>query len=195
MRCRTHIVVANALSLALVQPQNITELIVCTVTATIGGAISDLDIRTSDSHKAVDIVVCMTLITILGAYLLDLKYNFGIFNQIINSKYYVNILGIILVTSICFFGMHQPHRSFLHSFLAIFLLTLILYICYDYIWVPFLIGMLSHVFLDIFNKRKVRLFYPLNRGISIKLCSYDSFIDTLIFLVGLIIIIIELFIM
>lgn len=193
MRCRTHIVVANALSLALLQPQNIKELSICIGAATIGGVISDLDVRTSDSHKAVDFVILLTLLGILVSYFLDLKYNYGIYKLVINSPYYINILGILLILGICFFGMHQPHRSFLHSFLAIFLLTGILFICYDYIWLPFLIGMLSHVSLDIFNKRRVKLFYPLGRGLSFKLCSYDSFIDTTIFIVGLIFIISTLF--
>lgn len=161
--------------------------------ATIGGIISDLDIRTSDKHKAVDLMVFLFFALLTIGYYFDNKYNFGLFNIVSNSNYYLNIIGLIVFLIICFYGMHQPHRSFLHSFLGIFLLTFTLYICFNVIWFPFLLGMFSHIFLDIFNKRPLRLFYPLKFGFSLKLCNYDSFVDTLVFIGSIAVLFLELY--
>ena len=61
MRCRTHLVFSNVVALGLIQPNNVKDLVVCMTAATVGGIVSDLDIRTSDKHKAVDLMVFLSL--------------------------------------------------------------------------------------------------------------------------------------
>ena len=46
MRCRTHLVFSNVVALGLIQPNNVKDLVVCMTAATVGGIVSDLDIRT-----------------------------------------------------------------------------------------------------------------------------------------------------
>lgn len=195
MRCRTHLVFSNVVALGIIQPNNVKDLVVCMTAATVGGIVSDLDIRTSDKHKAVDLMVILFFSLLILGYYFDNKYNYGLFNMIGNSKYYLNVIGMFVFLGICFYGMHQPHRSFLHSFLGIFLLTGTLYYCFNVIWLPFLLGMLSHIFLDIFNKRPLRLLYPLKYGFSLKLCNYDSPVDTWVFIISIICLGLELYIL
>lgn len=194
MRTRTHAVVANTLALAALNPSNLKELGICMVMATIGGTVCDLDVRTSESHKKVDILITLTLSLLLIGYYIDYKNNYGISSMIMNSNYYISILGLILFMIICFIGMHKPHRSFLHSLLCLTLFSGILLICFDNIYLPFLIGFISHIVLDIFNKRGVRILYPLKKGFALGLCRYDSKVDDIIFTVSTVLLIILLFI-
>lgn len=193
MRSRTHIVMANALSLAIIRPNNIKELEICIAMATIGGTISDLDVRTSDSHKLVDFLVGISLLFIGALYYIDYKYKFDIFDNIVNSNYIISILGFILFMIICFYGMHKPHRSFLHSILCLICFASILFICFNNVYLPFVIGFISHIILDFFNKRKVKILYPFDIGISFGLCNYDGTLDTIFFIIGSITMILLLF--
>ena len=54
---KTHMAVGTAAGLLIMQPQNITELILGTGAAMIGSVISDIDIGTSDSHKEADKII------------------------------------------------------------------------------------------------------------------------------------------
>ena len=90
MRCRTHLVFSNVVALGLIQPNNVKDLVVCMTAATVGGIVSDLDIRTSDKHKAVDLMVFLFFSLLVLGYYFDNKYNYGLFNMIGNIKYYLN---------------------------------------------------------------------------------------------------------
>lgn len=195
MRCRTHIVAANSLLLLASTPTNNKELIVSLAFCTLGSAISDLDIRTTNVHKMVDgITIFSTIITIIAFYI-DMKYKYGIFSTIKHGLFFLPILGLLLTLGIAFFGSHQPHRSFLHSILGTSILTLVFYFCFGNIWYPFLIGMLSHILLDLLNKKSVRIFYPVKKGFCLNLCEYGGIIDKGIFYLGIVFIILKLFAM
>ena len=51
---KTHMAVGTAAGLLIIQPQNITELILGTGAAMIGSVISDIDVGTSGSHRGGD---------------------------------------------------------------------------------------------------------------------------------------------
>ena len=193
MRCRTHMTAANASMLLILNPQTPKELLIAMSACTIGSVISDLDIRTSDAHKYIDAVTIVTFIFTIIFYICDLKYNYGIFSSIKNGPFYLPILGILIILGTTFFGSHQPHRSFLHSFFGAFVLTLTTYLCFGNVWIPFLIGIISHILLDLFNKKSIRLFYPSKKGYYFNLCEYGGLLDKILFYVSLIICILKLF--
>ena len=51
---------------------------------------------------------------------------------------------------------------------------------------PFMIGMASHLILDVLGKRPVRLFYPLGRGVCLKLCRTGDTCDHFLQKAGLV---------
>ena len=53
------------------------------------------------------------------------------------------------------------HRGFIHSLLFISLISILIWTFYENYYIPFLIGTLSHLFLDSLTVSGVRLFYPL----------------------------------
>ncbi len=52
------------------------------------------------------------------------------------------------------------HRKFIHSLFFALILSFILKIFFNNYYIPFLIGFLSHLVLDILTKQGVYLFYP-----------------------------------
>ena len=57
-----------------------------------------------------------------------------------------------------FFG----HRKLIHSIIFATGLSLLIKILFEEYWIPFYIGYLSHLFLDILTKQGLYIFYPSN---------------------------------
>ena len=89
-------------------------------------------------------------------------YILGINNWIVHNSSYLRIISCLLVMIfVCYYGYRQPHRSFLHSFLGLFILSFLCYFAFGNIVIPFSIGLITHIILDLFNIKGLRLFYPL----------------------------------
>ena len=59
------------------------------------------------------------------------------------------------------------HRGFSHSIAALLLETACLKLIFPAAALPFAAAFASHVLLDLMNKRPVRLFYPVKKGICL----------------------------
>ena len=196
MKCSTHIVCANALALAFIRPDNPTSLLLTLGAATIGGTISDIDVSDKDHKGYIKSYIIITVISIVLLIISDIVFHIGINNWIIeNSSYSKIIICFILSLFLCYFGYLNPHRSFLHSFLGIGLLILLCYISLGSVVIPFIIGIISHIFLDLLNKKGLWLFYPLKRKYSLKLCVYNGKVNNYLFDIFSALFIIELIIL
>ena len=72
------------------------------------------------------------------------------------------------------------HRGFIHSFLFISILSFIIWLYFGNYFIPFLIGTISHLFLDSLTPMGIKAFYPFNfkiRGIF----KTSGLIDHLLF--------------
>lgn len=193
MESKTHVACANAVALAIMQPHDIKSLSVCVSAATIGSLICDLDTSTKNDHKYVDFFSLFIIVGLLLLCLLDNILNIGLNNWIVHNSSYFRIISCLIVAiGISNYGYRQPHRSFLHSFLAIFILSLLCYIAFGNIVIPFSIGLITHIILDLFNIKGLRLFYPLKNKYSLKLCVYNGKVNNTLFVIFCIIILIEL---
>lgn len=181
MTKRTHVICGNALALAIMRPTSIKFVAIGMLATSIGSVICDLDITTSKSHKEMDKIFLLVLVGILGCVFFDNKYNLGIYNLLINNtNLFRIIIGSFLFLLVCFYGMHKPHRSFLHSILGLFILTYLSNIIFKDCSMYFFIGMLSHIFLDLFNKKSVQLLYPFDDRFCFKFCDSDGLINNLL---------------
>lgn len=193
MECKTHIVCANALALAFVRPDSPTSLLLCLGAATIGGTISDIDVSDKDHKGYIILYSIITVISILLLGILELVFHIGVNDWILqNSSYSRIIICFILSILLCFYGYLKPHRSFLHSFLGVGLLILICYAGFGNVAIPFSIGIISHLILDLFNKKGLWLFYPIKKKYSLKLCVYNGEVNFYLFNIFMIILLIEL---
>lgn len=193
MECKTHIVCANALTLAFVRPDSISSFLVCVGAATIGSTISDIDSSDKDNKGYIISYSIITFISLVIIGLLELIFNLGINDWINNNSSYSRLLiCLLLIIGLCYYGYLKPHRSFLHSFLGIVLLLLLCYLSLGNIVIPFMIGVISHIILDLFNKKGLWLFYPLKKKYSLKLCVYNGKANYILFNIFFVLLIIEL---
>lgn len=189
---KTHMAVGIAATLAITQPSGISELLLAVGAGSLGALISDIDVGTSNSHRDADKITALSVVVVLAVFALDYFCNTQIIERIIGSSGYLRIIaGLLLFIGICAFGKEQPHRSFMHSFLALILLSFALGLIWEKAVIYFAVGFLSHLATDIFNKKKVRLLYPLKGGVSLGLFHAYGLANDIFFAVGSIVAVIE----
>lgn len=192
---KTHMAVGIAATLAITQPSGISELLLAVGAGSLGALISDIDVGTSNSHRDADKITALSVVVVLAVFALDYFCNTQIIERIIGSSGYLRIIaGLLLFIGICAFGKEQPHRSFMHSFLALILLSFALGLIWEKTVIYFAVGFLSHLATDIFNKKKVRLLYPLKGGVSLGLFHAYGLANDIFFAVGSIVAVIEVII-
>lgn len=185
MMGKTHMVCGTACALCVLQPTTIREWIICTGAAAIGAVISDIDVTTSDSRETLNKVTVLSVLIVIAMYYLEYRWHLGIarnFNR--ESSLFRLVMGFAVFLGICTFGKNQPHRSFMHSFVGLASLSAVLYFVYPPLAMPFAVAMFSHIVLDIFNRRRVRLFYPLRGGFCLRMCSANGLVSRTLFVVG-----------
>lgn len=192
---KTHMAVGIAATLAITQPSGVSELVLAVGAGSLGALISDIDVGTSNSHRDADKITALSVVVVLAVFAMDYFCNTQIIERIIGSSGYLRIIaGLLMFIGICAFGKEQPHRSFMHSFLALILLSFALGLIWEKAVIYFAVGFLSHLATDIFNKKKVRLLYPLKGGVSLGLFHAYGLANDIFFAVGSIIAVIEVII-
>lgn len=192
---KTHMAVGIAATLAITQPSGVSELVLAVGAGSLGALISDIDVGTSNSHRDADKITALSVVVVLAVFAMDYFCNTQIIERIIGSSGYLRIIaGLLLFIGICAFGKEQPHRSFMHSFLALILLSFALGLIWEKAVIYFAIGFLSHLATDIFNKKKVRLLYPMKGGVSLGLFHAYGLANDIFFAIGSIVAVIEVII-
>lgn len=192
----THIAGGLAITMALAMPQGFKELAVCLTAATIGSVISDIDITTSESRRDLNKILIISVIAIVVCIILEVVFKLGIVSLLQSETDMMRILcGIGFFLFICCFGINTPHRSFMHSAICVIALSGIVWLIFPIATIPFAISMLSHIFLDFFNTKKVQFFYPLKKPrIAFKLCSSDGKVNKWICKIATVVFMVELII-
>lgn len=181
MTSKTHIAAGIAITTALIQPNSIKALAICITTATIGSIISDIDVTTSESHKDLIKILTISIIMIILCSIADGAFHIGIIAFILKQTNLCRILiGILAFLLVCSFGMHKPHRTFMHSIPCVLTLSAIVFLILPSATFSFGISMLSHIILDLFNKKKVQIFYPWDFKFALKFCTANGTASNLI---------------
>lgn len=193
MTGKTHLAVGTAASLLVTQPSTLKELFICIGVAIVGSVISDIDVSTSESHQTLDWILGLILaVSVLLAFA-ESRWSLGIFSAVLNDSSYSRIFfGTVIFLGICIFGKEQPHRSFLHSFLGLALLSMAVYILSPLLVPYFAVAMASHIAIDTLNHKRVKLFYPLPGGIRLGLCSANGIVNDWLFKIGSLVVAIEM---
>lgn len=174
MEKKTHVACANAVVLYIVRPKCVSDLVVSTLFATLGGILPDVDLKDSVSDKLFDRLMSLLITVVIMTGLLKFLVGFDLYVML---KKLSDFLGIIISTSIFIFmsylGSKTPHRSFTHSILGSLVYSFILFYGFnDLVVVSFFSSYVSHIILDLFNMRGVSIFYPVKFKFSFKL--FDS---------------------
>lgn len=189
---KTHMAVGIGVTLAITRPTTLPELVLGAGMGALGAVISDIDVGTSKSHKEADKIVVLAAAIIIGIIALDYFFHLGIWDRIKgNRAIYQIVIASLFFVGICAYGKEQPHRSFMHSFLALGLLSITMAAIFPSIVKYFVIGFLSHLGLDLFNYKKVRLFYPLEKGICFRWFHAHGIANDIAFATGVVVAVVE----
>lgn len=193
MTGKTHLSFGIATTIFLTRPCTIKDLIICITVSSIGAVISDIDINSSKSHKDVEKVITMSITAAVLLAISEYKFDLGIIKTFeTNSSIFKILIGVSIFLAICAYGKESPHRTFMHSFLGVFLIGVATYIIYPDAVIYMVISMLSHIFIDLFNKRRVLLFYPYKKGKCFYLCKADGKVNNIVGKLSNVIVILEL---
>ena len=164
---KAHITIGMAAAFTAAQPHTIPEALPIIVGASLGCLICDLDCesaseRTDSSHWRIVMTVAA-----IAALIEDHLLNAGMWKSLADSGSYMWFAGLAGFALTCAFASVSRHRGFSHSIMALVLETAALWLIFPMAAGPFAIAFISHLALDIMNKRSVRLFYPAKTGVSL----------------------------
>ena len=180
MMGKTHVTVGLATALTILQPQSIGECMIALISGSLGGITADNDtLQRSHAKKGHS----MAMKTIFSALLIDLLFNLGICRSVYETPT-TAIIGFIAFLILWIIGYRSDHRTFTHSFMALILYSLSIGMIHKPLALGFAAAYLSHLILDITNRKKVPLFYPLDRGFCLKLCYANKTADKVIRWIG-----------
>lgn len=186
MTGKTHLAVGAAAALLLTRPSSPGALALCLGTAAVGSVICDIDAVSSRSHRQMTALTSGTALLIAVASALELHFGFGFINILRQTNMARILLGLILFLIVCNYGMRQPHRSFMHSIPGWAILSALVWEIFPGLTRFFAIAMASHILLDLLNRKRVRLLYPLKWGLAFRLCPSDGHINGLICMGGIV---------
>ena len=166
MMGKTHFTVGLATSLAVLQPRSISDCMVAIVAGALGGVTADNDTLLESSALAGHL---LSLRTTLIALVIDYFFDLGICASIMENETNA-MIGLISFLVLWVVGYFSVHRTFTHSFLAMVLYSLSIGFIYKPLALGFMAAYLSHLFLDLLNKKKLPLLFPLGVGVCFKLC-------------------------
>lgn len=183
MMGKTHFTIGLATSLAVVRPKTIDECLVAVVAGTIGGVLADNDILDNDYHSDALIGQLLAIGTTLLSLILDYFLQIGICQSIIARPLW-SLLGGIVFIALWIAGFLSDHRTFTHSLTALAAYSIAVVLIHPPLLVGFAAAYLSHLILDILNKKKVPILYPLNFGICFKMCYANKTANKVFMYIG-----------
>ena len=179
---KTHFSVGMAAGLAICRPQSITMLVAGTALAGFGGIISDIDVGTSGAYNKVDRIIGLAIGTITGIVIADAVFHVGIYDRLMSDSNIARIItGVLAFLCICIFGMKQPHRSFMHSIVALLGLSFFVYMIFPDVAPYFSIGSALPMAKAALNGKREKLFWPVGKGFALRMCSSDGLVNNLLF--------------
>ncbi len=183
MLSKTHLACGIAASLAILQPQTPKGMAAAVIGGALGGSVPDID--TIKSRTSLDSVITQgaALLIAAGAVFLDWYFHFGILSYL-GSHPESAATGAVLYLILVIIGFYAPHRGFTHSILAMLLFTAAVRILYPGAADTFAVGYLSHLALDLLNRKPLELLFPVRRGLCLKLCYSNRMANRIFFAAG-----------
>jgi inner membrane protein len=188
MMSKTHIAIGIASSIALTQPKKVGELLGAIVGGSIGGLISDIEVKSNAHPKSKNVLHGRIIVAAITAFALavDFIMKAGICDYIQEHAGIPLIIGTVAFVVVCLIMRNSAHRAFSHSFLALILLSIALGLLCAPLVPYFAIGFLSHLILDVMNKRPIQLFSPFGKGLCFNMFYADRVANTVLLYIGLV---------
>ena len=178
MMGKTHLFIGAASALACAAPYTKEGCLAAIIGGTVGGIISDIDIKSKPTKMMALGIVAVSL-------LVDWIVDGGILAYMRNCNRENLLIGICLFMILCVIGAFQDHREFTHSLFALCLFSFSVGLFCRPVFPAFAVGFASHILLDILNKKPLRLFFPSQKGVCLRLCYADKTADKIFLTLGM----------
>lgn len=188
----THLAVGAGTALAVMHPNDPKGCCLAVIGGFLGGVIPDADILQHDYKKDALKGQIIAFLTTACLFLADRIIGFNIFTDFPPANIIWLNIGLILFAVLYVICLPQPHRGFSHSLLAMALFSVSIAFIYRPLLPFFLLGFASHIVIDLLNKRGVKVFFPANLGICLRLCTANGLANSILQIVGFVVAIVFL---
>ena len=183
---KTHAAVGAAMSLYVVRPHSVSGIALTLTAGIIGGLLCDIDSSHTELHKKAALLGIASLaIIVTGVATGRITRNGSLLNSLMqNEAVALRILcgaGLFLIS---FLGSFTHHRSFTHSIVFTVMVYWLMLIAFYPAARAITAGVTSHIAIDFLNERGEKLFWPINKRFSLKLCSSDGTVNKAMFYMG-----------
>lgn len=170
MTGKTHCFASVAAAVTVMQPSRPTTLLVGGALALLGGLTPDVDlVQSKMGQKVSKFIIGIFSILLLLGFLKQYAY-IDVFSYVSMDQIFNSIFrGVLLYLLLCSVGLNTKHRSFTHSILGSVLFTFCISLVTPKYYLYFLVGYVSHLLLDVINKKGIQLFFPLEEKVCIPL--------------------------
>jgi inner membrane protein len=173
MMAKAHIAVGMAAAFTLARPETIPEALPVVTGAALGCLICDLDCESGRERSESSRYRILMVIAAAAALAEDHLLGAGMWRSLAARDPYIWSGGAAAFVLICAFASVSKHRGFAHSLLALALETFSLRLVFPAAAVPFTAAFVSHLVLDLLNKKPLRLLYPVKKGFCLGLFYAD----------------------
>lgn len=193
MEKKTHVMCANLVSLYLMKPDSISELLITCGCASLGGLVPDVDLKDSTSDKLFDRLMTSLITIIVMSFFVKYFFDIDLYCKIKECSYINYLISACLFIVMAYLGSKSSHRSFTHSMLGLFVYSAILSYGFGMnVIIPYFVSHLSHIVLDLFNKKGIALFYPSKYRFCLELCESNGKVNKFLFILFSVLIILYL---
>ena len=174
MMGKTHLFMGITAAAVLTRPDTVGGCLAALMGGAVGGVLSDIDVKSGKGRRDDPDARIMAGGICVLALGVDHLMGGGILAELNACGRERLYLGLGLLALLCMVGYFQPHREFTHSFLALILFSGAVGLFSTTVQPAFAAGFLSHIVLDVLNKKPVRLLFPVGTGFCLKLCYADK---------------------
>jgi len=180
----THLAVGAGTALAIMHPNDPKGCCLAVIGGFLGGVIPDADTLQHDYKKDALKGQLIAFLTTAGLFLADRISGFNIFTDFPPVNMIWLNVGLILFAVLYVICLPQPHRGFSHSLLAMILFSAAIAFIYRPLLPFFLLGYASHIAIDLLNKKGVKVFFPANFIICLRICTANGMANIILQVVG-----------
>ncbi len=183
MMSKTHLTVGAACCLAAA-PATSEGLLYAVLGGSIGSMICDIDRSGEGTVQDSKVSWLITVIISIAAYMRRAFFSGAglTFRGLISDP--VRLVCFALLILLYLFAISGSHRGFSHSLLMFVLSFALVFMISRQTSLFYAIGFLSHMILDLMNKRPVKIFYPYYRGFCLDWCYCDGTVNRVLLLAG-----------
>ena len=183
MMGKTHLAIGMAAALAVSIGKEPGICAIALSCGAVGGVIADVDALRHDYKHDALIGELLSVLVVALSLCFDYYLEWGILKSIIQNGY-KSLIGCVVFVILWIIGLFSKHRSFTHSLTALVLYSCCFLPINIFMAFYFSIGYLTHLLLDLLNKKKLPLLYPMKKGLCFNLCYASKLANAIFMWIG-----------